>query len=148
MINNETIKIRSPHAIRPWQHVLEPLSGYLLLVERLYSDPSKYAEAWNFGPRESDCRPVSFLVEAISSGWGEPIKWEIAEESGPHEATFLKLECSKARSKLAWSPQYDITRAINETIAWYKNFKIGKQNIKNFTLAQIDSFLSPECDNS
>lgn len=140
ILENRTIKIRNPQATRPWQHVLEPLSGYMLLIEKLFSDPNKFSESWNFGPAESDCKPVSFLVETIASSWEGSIKWEIEEQKNLHEAGYLKLDCSKAKTRLNWTPRWNIERAIEETIIWYKEFEKSKNKIKEFSISQINSY--------
>ena len=139
MMREETVNIRSPHAIRPWQHVLEPLSGYLLLAEKLYSDGPRYAEAWNFGPNDVDARPVQAIVERLTSQWGDGAKWALDGDDHPHEATFLKLDCSKARSRLGWQPRWNLERALDEIVAWYKA-AARQENMRTVTLEQIDQF--------
>ncbi len=116
----ETVSIRKPHAIRPWQHVLEPLSGYLLLAEKLYCDGLHYAEAWNFGPNDSDAQPVQVIVERLTSQWGDNARWALDDGDHPHEATFLKLDCSKARARLGWRPRWDLGHSLDNIVAWYK----------------------------
>ena len=96
--------IRNPHAIRPWQHVLEPLSGYLLLAERLYDARPADAEGWNFGPRDEDAQPVEWIVEQLATMWGDGACWALQPGNHPHEASFLKLDISKARQRLGWRP--------------------------------------------
>lgn len=139
MMREETVSIRSPHAIRPWQHVLEPLSGYLVLAEKLYSEGPRYAEAWNFGPSDADARPVQAIVEHLTSQWGDGAKWVLDGEVHPHEATFLKLDCSKARSRLGWQPRWNLERALDEIVAWYKA-AARAENMRTVTLEQIAQF--------
>jgi CDP-glucose 4,6-dehydratase len=138
IMREERVRIRSPHAIRPWQHVLEPLSGYLLLAEKLYSEP-RYAEAWNFGPNDADARPVQAIVERLTSQWGDGASWALDGDEHPHEATFLKLDCSKARNRLGWQPRWNLERALDEIVAWYKA-AARQEDMRAVTLEQIDQF--------
>jgi len=139
IMREERVRIRSPHAIRPWQHVLEPLSGYLLLAEKLYSEQSHYAEAWNFGPNDADARPVQAIVERLTSQWGDGASWALDGDEHPHEATFLKLDCSKARNRLGWQPRWNLERALDEIVAWYKA-AARQEDMRAVTLEQIDQF--------
>lgn len=116
----EPVQIRSPHAIRPWQHVLEPLSGYMLLAERLYKDGVKYASGWNFGPLDEDAKPVEWLVQRLCSNWGDGAAYRIYSGDHPHEARFLKLDCSKAHAELGWYPRWGLATALESIIAWTK----------------------------
>jgi CDP-glucose 4,6-dehydratase len=135
----ETVNIRNPHAIRPWQHVLEPLSGYLVLAEGLYSEGIRHAEAWNFGPNDSDAQPVQAIVERLTAQWGDDARWQLDGGDHPHEATYLKLDCSKARSRLGWRPRWSLDRALDEIVAWYKAAARG-EDTRSITLAQIDEY--------
>jgi CDP-glucose 4,6-dehydratase len=117
----EVIGIRSPNAIRPWQHVLEPLCGYLLLAERLWSDPHTYAEAWNFGPAPNDVHPVSWVVSRIVELWGEGASWRNTAGDARHEAALLNVDSAKSRSRLGWSPRLRLDTALDWTVEWYKN---------------------------
>jgi CDP-glucose 4,6-dehydratase len=117
----EPVEIRSPGAVRPWQHVLEPLSGYLRLAEALCDqDGSRYAEGWNFGPADEDCRPVSDVVAGLARGWGEGASWQLAAGTHPHEATFLKVDASKARAHLNWDRRLRLSEALDWTGDWYR----------------------------
>jgi CDP-glucose 4,6-dehydratase len=119
---NETVKIRNPHATRPWQHVLEPLSGYLLLGQKILAGEKKFAEAWNFGPAEDGNVTVGEIVDQVKRIWPK-IDYEISKESDQlHEATMLRLDCSKARIKLKWIPVWDGKSAIEKTALWYRSF--------------------------
>ncbi len=119
--------IRNSQAIRPWQHVLEPLSGYLLLAQKLWEDGSQYAEGWNFGPNENDAKPVGWIVDYLTKIWGENVSWKKdIQTKHPHEAHYLKLDCSKAKSKLDWHPKWDIETALNITVDWYKAYQQEK----------------------
>lgn len=137
--HGETVSIRNPHAIRPWQHVLEPLSGYLTLAERLYTDGPRFADAWNFGPNDSDAQPVQAIVERLTSQWGEGAQWRLDGGEHPHEATFLKLDCSKARARLGWRPRWDLNHTLDTIVAWYKA-AARNEDLKAVTLAQIDKY--------
>lgn len=138
------VAIRSPHALRPWQHVMEPLSGYLLLAERLYNDPSIYADAWNFGPNENDVQPVSWITNFIVGQWDKPINWIVDGDNHLHEATYLKLDCSKSRSLLGWQPRWDLEKGLRQTVDWYQAF-FSKANMRDKTISQINDFF---CDKS
>ena len=121
----EVVKIRSPHATRPWQHVLEPLRGYLMLAERLYAEGPGFASAWNFGPNAADIQPVRWLVENIATNWGPSMRWEIDGGSHPHEDQLLQLDCSKAAQQLGWRPALRLSEALSLTVDWYRNFLTG-----------------------
>lgn len=134
----ETLQIRSPEAIRPWQHVLEPISGYLKLAEYLFIEGSAYAEAWNFGPTDSDCRAVRWIVERLvtsSSG----ASWEYQQVPQPHEACYLKLDSSKARTRLGWQPRWTLDTALDKTLDWHADWLQGK-NMRTVSLAQIAEY--------
>ena len=121
----EPIIVRSPQAIRPWQHVLEPLSGYMLLAEKMYAQPAWYAGAWNFGPSDSSFLSVGSLVDGIVKAWGEGSWEDHSNPDAPHEANVLKLDISKAKSLLGWSPLWNIAKAIAETVTWYRQYHTG-----------------------
>ena len=135
----QSVLIRSPHAIRPWQHVLEPLSGYLALAEKLYTEGVTYADGWNFGPEDSDTQPVKWIVERLTSTWGAGASWELDKNPQPHEATFLKLDCSKARSQLGWHPQWNLATTIDNIVEWYKAAHQGA-DMRSLTLSQINTY--------
>lgn len=119
----ERAVIRNPWAVRPWQHVLEPLSGYLLLAERQRERPVEFSGAWNFGPRGSDCVSVGAFTQAFVTAWGVGAALEPLAEAGPdapHEAGLLRLDITKAETVLGWSPRYDLRQAVDETVAWYR----------------------------
>jgi len=117
--------VRSPHSIRPWQHVLEPLSGYLLLAEKMLKDPVEYAEGWNFGPTDASFLSVGSLVDKIVNVWGVG-HWEDHSKPGAlHETHLLKLDINKAKSLLEWSPLWKIEKAVAETVSWYKQYRSG-----------------------
>lgn len=136
----EPVLIRRPDAVRPWQHVLEPLLGYLVLAERLWSEGPIHAEGWNFGPEDSDAWPVGKIVERMVELWGGRVAWNADDRVHPYEATYLKLDCSKAWSRLEWRPRWRVDRALEATVDWYKAFYAG-QDVRALALRQIESYL-------
>lgn len=135
--------IRNPFAIRPWQHVLEPLSGYLILAQKLYENNEDYASAWNFGPHDDDAKPVEWIVNEMVSLWGGTASWEIDDALNPHEANFLKLDISKARNYLGWEPLWEIKTALGMIIEWHQNWLL-KNNIREVIELQIDEYLKSQ----
>ena len=133
------LKLRFPDAVRPWQHVLDPLAGYLVLAERLYRDGAGFAEAWNFGPAEEDARPVRWVVDELGKACGSTIAWEAEASPQPHEVNALRLDCSKARSRLGWHARWPLRIALAKIAAWHKAFK-GRANMREFTLSQIGQY--------
>jgi CDP-glucose 4,6-dehydratase len=140
-INNKPVMIRYPHALRPWQHVLEPLSAYLQLAEKLYENPDQFSEAWNFGPNEADVKSVNWIADYITNLWGNGAGWILEEIPQPHEASFLKLDCSKAKAKLGWQPRWNLEKGLKETVSWYQAFE-SKENMRDVTLMQIKNFIN------
>jgi len=136
---SKVVSIRNPQAIRPWQHVLEPLSGYLLLAQRLWETGIEYAEAWNFGPPDDDAKPVSWIVNYINQQLNNRLQWTLDSAKHPHESHSLKLDCSKAKSRLNWQPKWSLERALQETVAWYQAYQAG-QEMREFTLKQIADY--------
>jgi CDP-glucose 4,6-dehydratase len=139
LLANEEIIIRSPNAVRPWQHVLEPLCGYLMLAERLYNEGSKFAEAWNFGPLDEDARPVEWIVKKLCSLWGEVAGYKVDEGKHLHEANYLKLDISKARTLLGWQPRWKIERAMENIVSWVRCFQ-RSGNAGDISRMQIDKY--------
>lgn len=133
--------IRNPNAIRPWQHVLEPLRGYLTLAERLYNDGPAFAEAWNFGPNDDDVKPVGWIVETLAAQWGQGARWQVDTGNHPHEATYLKLDISKARQRLHWQPALRLENALEYIVEWSKQRQSGV-DMRAFTLHQIQQYQS------
>lgn len=131
--------IRSPRAIRPWQHVLEPLRGYLTLAERLCEHGQVYAEAWNFGPVDEDTKTVGWIVEQLAKLWGCDAKWQVDDGEHPHEATYLKLDISKARNRLDWQPEYRLEDALRLIVDWARQRASGV-DVRQLTLAQIEAY--------
>jgi len=136
----ETAEIRNPHAIRPWQHVLEPLSGYLELAEHLYQHGQSYAEAWNFGPNAADEQPVRTIVEQLVNYWGESASWRQDDNPHPHEASYLKLDCRKARQRLDWQPVWTLEQVLQRIISWHKAWLNG-ENVRDHTLMEIMDYM-------
>lgn len=133
------VRIRNPHAVRPWQHVLEPLSGYLVLAQRLFEEGARYGEGWNFGPNENDARPVEWIVKRLCARWEEGAAYEIDQGEHPHEAHYLKLDCSKARAELGWQPRWSLEKALESIVAWTKMYRDGG-DLRGACLAQIRAF--------
>ena len=133
------VVIRNPHATRPWQHVLEPLSGYLTLAERLYEHGQAYAEGWNFGPAEDDAQPVQWIVERMVRQWSGTARWQIDGADHPHEANYLKLDIAKARHRLAWTPRWSLDAALARVVEWHRHWLAGA-DMQAQCLAQIDAY--------
>lgn len=134
------ITLRNPGAIRPWQHVLEPLAGYLMLAERLLrQDGKRFAEAWNFGPPDSDAIPVKEVAAQAVAAWGQGIRFVLGDAVGPHESTFLKVDASKARARLGWQPRLPIAEAIRWTISWYARHDRG-ESARSLVLEQLTNY--------
>lgn len=134
----EILTIRSPSAVRPWQHVLEPLSGYLLLAERLYEEGEDFAEAWNFGPNDEDAKPVSWIVERLCALMPGS-KWQTETAKQPHEAGLLKLDSSKAKTKLGWVPRWNLETALSKAVEWHQATRDGLDMVE-VTRSQIASY--------
>ncbi len=135
----EPVVIRSPRAIRPWQHVLEPLRGYLMLAERLHDHGPSFAEAFNFGPRSDDAKSVEWIVQQLALLWGEGASWQLDAGNHPHEANFLKLDISKAAHRLDWHPQLNLERALGLTVDWARGLQCGDE-LRALTLSQIQTY--------
>ena len=139
---NEKISIRNPNAVRPWQYVLEPISGLLCLTQKMYNDPIKYAQPWNFGPTIR--RPlikVNELTSEIITNWGSGNWIDSSDKNEPHEANLLMLDSSKAINNLDWHPVYSINETISETVGWYKEFYKNHENMEEFTKNQILNYV-------
>jgi CDP-glucose 4,6-dehydratase len=132
--------IRSPGSVRPWQHVLEALVGYMRIAERLLAGQERFADAWNFGPTGEDAQPVAWIVDRMAKAWGVPSGWQDWEGEVPHEAGLLKLDCSKARAELGWFPTLSLEQAIGMIVAWHKAVG-GGEGARDVTLRQIRDFL-------
>lgn len=137
----QTVFIRHPHAIRPWQHVLEPLCGYLMLAEKLYTEGRTFASGWNFGPRDEDARPVQWIVEHLVNAWGTGASWQVDSNLHLHEANYLKLDCSKARSQLGWHPVWTLEEALQNIVKWHQAWR-NQQDMCDYSLAQIHDYMA------
>lgn len=135
----ESVRIRNPHSIRPWQHVLEPLCGYLTLAQRLYESGVEYAEGWNFGPADDDAKPVEWIVQRMCELRGSGASYEIDAGDHPHEAHYLKLDCSKARMRLGWQPRWNLDQALHNIIEWV-NVLCSSGNLQECCLEQIEAY--------
>jgi CDP-glucose 4,6-dehydratase len=134
--------IRNPEAIRPWQFVLEPLRGYLLLAERLASGEEEVPSAWNFGPLEGDARPVSWVADRVAGLWGQGASWVQDGGSHPHESALLKLDSSRAAAHLEWQPMCSLDDTLRWIVDWYKNHQSGG-DVRQFTDEQIRRYTAP-----
>jgi CDP-glucose 4,6-dehydratase len=141
--NNQPVVIRNPLATRPWQHVLEALSGYLALSERLYTDGQPFAEAWNLGPKDEDTRPVQWIVEHLASSWGNGASWQQDGGAQPHEANDLKLDISKAKARLGWQPHWPLNTALEHINTWHKAW-LAHDDMKQLCLSQILQYENTE----
>ena len=135
-----TLEIRNPLSVRPWQHVLEPLCGYLLLAERLH-DEGAFAQGWNFGPRTDESAPVQQVADLLASHWGEGARWSQDPAAHPHEAATLKLDSTKARTELGWTPRLSLEDALRLTVAWYRSFYDGA-DMRALTDRQVADYLT------
>ena len=138
--SEEPVAIRNPNAIRPWQHVLEPLSGYLMLAENLFGvSGQRFAEGWNFGPLDEDAKPVGWIVKEMCDLWPGNNTWVSQDGGHPHEANFLKLDISKAKEQLNWRPAWDLAKGLSKTIDWHQAWINGK-DMHDFSLQQISAY--------
>ena len=136
---NEPVIVRNPMSTRPWQHVLEPLSGYLVLAQHLFEEGSNVAEGWNFGPKDEDCKPVSWILDRMVTNWGNGASWELDKNNNPHEAGYLKLDCSKAAMRLNWYPKWNLEHTLESIINWHQHF-IAQKNIQEQCLLEIAKY--------
>jgi len=136
---SEPVIIRNPKATRPWQHVLEPLSGYLVLAQKLYKNQEEYAESWNFGPNEKDVRPVDWILDKMIAKWPGS-SWRLDVSSNPHEADFLKLDISKAESRLSWRPIWGLNQTLERIVNWHQVW-LNKGNMQDVCLAEIEEYM-------
>jgi CDP-glucose 4,6-dehydratase len=139
IIRGEKLKIRSPYAIRPWQHVLEPLSGYLMLCEKLCSRGPDFASGWNFGANDNDAKNVEWVTNKICELWGQDASYEVDSSPQPHEANYLKLDCSKAKVLLEWEPLWNVETTLEMIVSWYKEY-LNNTNMREATLNQIEQY--------
>ena len=137
--NGAPVVLRNPQAVRPWQHVLEPVEAYVLLAERLWNDRAKFASAWNIGPELSDTIPVSEVVDLFARFWGDGARWEIDAAAHVHEAGLLRLDCSKAVTELGWLPRIRVQDALHMTVAWFKQFH-ANGNMREYSENEISHY--------
>ena len=138
-MRSHPVTLRNPAAIRPWQHVLEPLAGYLSLAERLWDADAAYAEGWNFGPGAQDIQPVSWVVERLAQHWGDGARWEMDAGEHPHETRCLKLDCAKATARLDWAPKLSLDAALQWVVEWYRAYQ-DQADMRQLTRAQIGRY--------
>ncbi len=138
VLAGQPVRIRNPHSIRPWQHVLNPLSGYLVLAQAL-AESRDAATGWNFGPADEDARPVQWIVERVGERWDGEVRWETDDGPHPHEARFLKLDSSRARSRLHWRPAWGLAAGLDAVVEWYRALRDG-EDVRAVTVGQIESF--------
>ncbi|GAA0751445.1 CDP-glucose 4,6-dehydratase [Ideonella azotifigens] len=136
---SEPVVIRNPHSTRPWQHVLEPLAGYLVLAQHLWDGGASFAEGWNLGPRDEDARPVQWIVEQLVDQWGRGARWQLDGGAHPHEANYLKLDISKARARLGWQPSWRLADALQHIVTWHQAW-LAKQDVRALCLQQIAQY--------
>jgi CDP-glucose 4,6-dehydratase len=139
--NSQPAIIRFPDSTRPWQHVLEPLNGYLKLAENLYNDGASFGEAWNFGPNDEDTKTVRWIVDQLANHWGKDASWTHDHDVNLHEAHFLKLDCSKARYLLNWKPKWSLSQTLGHIINWHKAY-LNKSDMREISLHQINKYSS------
>ena len=137
---NKPIEIRSPKAIRPWQHVLEPLSGYMLLAQKMWDEPVKYCEGWNFGPHLESIIPVWNVASMVIENYGIGELKDLSDPNALHEAKLLILDISKARFQLGWEPKMNIEQCVALTVNWYKSYSRGK--VYNLCVEQIEKYIN------
>lgn len=141
VLEGKELLVRNPDAVRPWQHVMDPLCGYLMLAEKVCEDPVRFSESWNFGPDESETLPVSAVLERLGALWGPRALWHHDGGSQPHEARYLKLDCTKAKTELGWLPQWNLNLALEATVRWYQAQQLH-QDVRALTLQQIRTYQS------
>ena len=130
----------SPNAIRPWQHVLEPLSGYLKLAQALYESPLEFSGSWNFGPNEHDAKPVSWIINEMVGAW-PGASWQLDQSvTNPHEANYLKLDVSKAKHNLSWQPIWSLNRTLSHILAWHQAWLSGA-DMRKQSLNEISEYM-------
>ncbi len=136
---SEPVVIRNPLSTRPWQHVLEPLSGYLVLAQELFLNGDEFAEGWNFGPKDEDCKPVSWILDKMVTYYGNNASWYLDKNNNPHEAGFLKLDCSKASNRLKWNPKWNLELTLKSIVDWHQLYTNGG-DIKKQCLKEINTY--------
>ncbi|WP_349746933.1 CDP-glucose 4,6-dehydratase [Pseudomonas frederiksbergensis] len=138
---NHPVIVRNPQATRPWQHVLEPLGGYLVLAQHLWEHGHTFAQGWNFGPRDEDARPVEWILNHMVETWGAGASWELDEDPQPHEARYLKLDISKARARLNWTPTWDLETTLIRIVNWHRAWLHG-EDMRTCCMHEIDGYMA------
>lgn len=138
---SQAVIVRNPQATRPWQHVLEPLSGYLVLAQQLWAQGHACAEGWNFGPKDEDAKPVEWILNKMIGNWGAGASWQLDTDAHPHEAKFLKLDISKAHSRLHWSPTWSLEHTLAKIVAWHRAWLAG-DDMNAYSLNEIESYMA------
>ena len=138
---NVDVVVRNPDAIRPWQHVFEPQRGCLILCENLFDEGDRWASAWNFGPVDADAKPVSWIVDQLVARWPAEGRWIADPSSQPHEAHYLKLDCSKARAELGWRPVWDLQQSLEHIVSWHESWLEGG-DVLDASHALLDTYIS------
>jgi CDP-glucose 4,6-dehydratase len=138
---NQSVIIRNPQATRPWQHVLEPLSGYLVLAQSLYQNGHAFAEGWNFGPKDEDVEPVEWILNKMVSTWGQGASWRLDSGVHPHEAKYLKLDISKARTHLHWSPTWSLENTLHKIVLWHRAW-LANEDMHAYSIHEIKSYMA------
>ena len=138
---SQAVIVRNPQATRPWQHVLEPLSGYLILSQALWNNGHSYAEGWNFGPKDEDAKPVEWILNKMMGAWGEGASWQLDTDAHPHEAKYLKLDISKAHSRLHWSPTWGLEKTLANIVAWHRAW-LANENMNDYCLNEIENYVA------
>jgi CDP-glucose 4,6-dehydratase len=137
--DEQILLVRNPGAVRPWQHVLEPLSGYMTLCEKMWDHPSKFSEGWNFGPEDESVLTVEEVTDRLTQLWGDHATWETSNGDHPHEVTLLKLDITKAKERLGWAPKWDLDTVLGRTVSWYKSYYNG-EDMCDMSLKQIEEY--------
>ena len=138
--SNRPVIIRNPKATRPWQHVLEPISGYLLLAEKLYEKPSNFSEGWNFGPNYEDVKPVDYIVDFMTKLWPES-RYELDLTDNPHEAMLLKLDISKVKERLNWKPVWNLNTSLKKIVQWHNAWSLKNINMQDYCINDINQYI-------
>lgn len=146
ILKGETVLIRNPFAVRPWQHVLEPLSGYMILAQKLYKDGVEYAQAWNFGPDERDAETVEWVVRNLCAKWKRGATYKVDDGLHPHEAHYLKLDCSKSKSGLGWFPKWSLGKALDSIVEWTEEYQ-NNGDIREVCNKQIEEYVMSKEEN-
>jgi CDP-glucose 4,6-dehydratase len=137
----QSVLIRNPASTRPWQHVLDPLAGYLILAQRMWQDPARFAQAWNFGPEDNDARPVQWIVERLVRAWEHDAGWRLDAGTHPHEANYLKLDISKVKQRLGWRPRWDLETSLSSIVLWHRAWREGC-DMRQTCQGQIEQYMN------